>query len=426
MDKQDTAILRELAKVYAEQAAHPANEERRRRATDINELRPRRPLVHMDEIPWNEINVDGQLTLRCTEPYARDMELFFRRSLMRWKYFQADHILEPIFLVRKSYESTGYGLEIKETVRVTDTANNIISHNYHDLLPDEEALEQLHAPQMTLRPDLDERHMNDALDALHDVLPVRLAGALDYCYHAPWDLIPRLHGVNNVLMDLAAEPEFMHATIRKFTEIMAEEIDQWEKLGLLDGGCTDLHCTPGQTETLPGDALHGGPGKTEGLWLRHMAQLFGSVSPEMYNEFDVEYVKPLAKRFGLVYWGCCEPLDNVLPYLESIPNLRKVGVSPWSDVEKCAERIGGRYVLSRKPNPANVSLHTDEAVVREEILSTVRACEKYGCACDYTLKDTSSCGYDLGNLVRWNDTVRDALDGIYGPVPTADTKDLKF
>ena len=406
---EEKLILRELAKQYAFEASKEVNSERRERARRINELSEERPLVWIEEIPWNEINVDNELTLRCTDPFARQMEEFFRRELFRWKHFQADHILDSKYCIRKTFTSSGYGLEVKEDIIKTDEKNHIVSHGYLDVLRTEEDLEKLKVPVITRDEEADERNMERAEDILHGIMPVRLCG-IDYIYYAPWDIIPRLHGVNNVLMDVALKPEFMHAVIKKFSEIMTAEIDQWDKLGLLEGNCKNLHCTPGFTKTLEGERKEP---VTKNMWFRQMAQIFGSVSPEMHNEFDLEYSKALSSRFGLVYYGCCEPLDNLIPYLKKIPNLRKIGCSPWANVEKCAEQIGRDYVLSRKPNPANVSLKTDTEIVKKEIIETINACRKNHCAYDYSLKDISSCGYRLKNLTDWCDAVMKTLDEYY-------------
>ncbi len=41
--------------------------------------------------------------------------------------------------------------------------------------------------------------------------------------------------------------------------------------------------------------------------------------------------------------------------LKSIPNPRKISISPWADPEEAAERIGDNYVLSLKPSPASLA-----------------------------------------------------------------------
>ena len=128
----------------------------------------------------------------------------------------------------------------------------------------------------------------------------------------------------------------------------------------------------------------------------------------------IRYSIPLAKRCAFTYYGCCEPLHDRIDKLKQYPNLRKVGCSPWADVEKTAEALGGNYVLSRKPNPANVAIRTDPEVVRREITETVTLCQKYGCPCDITLKDISTVGYRPQNLIEWAETASAVLDEYYG------------
>ena len=146
-----------------------------------------------------------------------------------------------------------------------------------------------------------------------------------------------------------------------------------------------------------------------------MAQMFSTVSPEIHDEFDLQYSAPLANRCAYTYYGCCEPLHDRIDYLQrAYKNLRKIGVSPWADVEASAEVIGGAYVLSRKPNPAHVASVTDPDLIRKEITETVKACQRYGCPCDITLKDISTVGYRPENLIVWAETASAVLDEYYG------------
>ena len=55
------------------------------------------------------------------------------------------------------------------------------------------------------------------------------------------------------------------------------------------------------------------------------------------------------ERWGVVYYGCCEPLDRKIPLLRRIPNLRKFSMSPWNNFAKVIDEVQGDYVLSFKP-----------------------------------------------------------------------------
>ena len=79
-----------------------------------------------------------------------------------------------------------------------------------------------------------------------------------------------------------------------------------------------------------------------------------------------------------------------------------------------AERLGGKYVYSRKPNPANVAIKTDPDVIRKEAETTVKLCQKYGCPADFTLKDISTVSFRPENLIEWSNVVADVMDEYYG------------
>jgi hypothetical protein len=186
-----------------------------------------------------------------------------------------------------------------------------------------------------------------------------------------------------------------------------------EALGLLEAHPNNLHCTPAYVDELPGPAYDGRRVELSGVWFRGMAQIFGAISPDMHEEFDLQYMRPLMARCGLAYYGCCEPLDNFIPRLKKVPNMRKIGVSPWANIHSCAEQIGGDYVFARKPNPALVVDPFDAEAVRKETVETVEACLRYGCPCELVLKDVSTVSRRPQNLIAWNDTVQRVLDEYY-------------
>lgn len=76
------------------------------------------------------------------------------------------------------------------------------------------------------------------------------------------------------------------------------------------------------------------------MWGFVEAQETVSVSPAMYGEFVFPYHRELAERFGLNYYGCCEPYETRWQYVKQLPRLRRVSVCPWSDVATVPELLG--------------------------------------------------------------------------------------
>lgn len=407
----DKEILRGLAARYTELCATDENKEHYTRCKAVNDLTPLRPPVWIDEIPWHEFSDHEELVLHCEDEFLRGAEWFFREKLFRWKYFRADMVLSPYYPLYKMSTSTGKGLEVNEETISTDDRNHIVSHHYNDQLDTVEKVNKLKLPVLTAYPEKDRERKALLSEIFGDILPVRLCG--NYIYHAPWDEIPRLRGVDTILIDLIEEPELMHLTMEKFTQAGLAHIEQCERLGLLDSELQSLHCTPPFTKDLLGADGVEGHSRMKDTWFRAMAQIFSSVSPSTFEEFEFNYMKRLAEKFGLVYYGCCEPLDNVIPILKKLPNLRKLGVSPWSNVMKCAEQIKGDYVYARKPNPAFVSGTLDEKTVENEIRTTILACKEFSCPYEFVLKDISTIGNKLQNLVNWNKVVQKTINEYY-------------
>ncbi len=409
--QKEKELLRELAQKYKALAELPVNGERRERMRATNDLKTGiRPSVWIHEIPWHEMDIDGELKLVCEDEFAREMEWYFRTSLYRWKYIQVDTVLPMFYPIYKAFSSTGNGLTADEDIVRQDEKNNIVSHHYNDMLETEEQLEQLHTPILTAYPEKDQRSASMAEEILGGILPVRLMG--HQIYYAPWDEIPRFRGVEPILIDMYERPEFLHKIISKFASNEDSVLSQMEKLNLLGNDLLDLHCTPAYTSDLPPLEADGRV-RLKNVWFRAMAQMFNTVSPAMHNEFEMEYMRPLMAKCGLVYYGCCEPLDNKIELLKTIPNMRKIGVSPWANVESCAEQIGSRYVAARKPNPANVAICCDETVIEQEIEETVKACIKNNCPYEFVLKDISTVSYKPENLIVWAKTVTKVLDRYY-------------
>lgn len=395
----DLQILRELAAEYFQASQSEANDRRRVLHRAVNDLKMIRPVVLIEEIPFHELNVDGSLTLQCEDELFRGVEDFLRKKLFHWKHFPGDMILTPYFPVSKGFTSTGIGVTVHEETLAADANNHIVAHEYEDQLATEEDVEKLHPPVLSYDEEGTMARYNKIANAIGDVLPVKIVGHSSYI--TMWDQISSLRGVTPLLIDLAERPEFSHKIIEKFTEIEISISEQMEALGLYEANPIDIHCTAALNSTLPGKT-DGGPVKRSQIWGRGMAQIFASVSKSMHEGFDINYMKKIMEPFGLVYYGCCEPLDKKLDIVEKLPHLRKVGVTPWADVDVATEAIGKKYVVANKPNPASVASGIlDEDALRKELGRTIAACKRNGCSVDIVLKDISSAGYRLENLVRW-------------------------
>ena len=131
-NKNDIAILRELGARVAEIAALPVQEEKRALWRRLNALEPERPMVMIDQVCWNEMNIDDALTLRCVDAELRGYEERLRRTLFQWKYFPVDMVVEPFMRVPKAICNSGFGIGVREETAVSDPTNAVVSHKYEN------------------------------------------------------------------------------------------------------------------------------------------------------------------------------------------------------------------------------------------------------------------------------------------------------
>jgi len=165
-----------------------------------------------------------------------------------------------------------------------------------------------------------------------------------------------------------------------------------------------VHCTGALCDELPASDADPHRSRTKDLWTHGMSQIFSTVSPAMHEEFERQYLSPWFERFGLVYYGCCEPLDNKIEMIRKLPNVRKVSMSPWVNQEHGAEQLGSDYVYSRKPSPALIAVDDwNPAAVERDLRETLAACRTHGCPVELILKDVSTVRYQPQRLWEWND-----------------------
>jgi len=398
----DKHILRELAKEVAEIAALPQQEEKRRLWRNLNKLSPSRPMVMIDQICWNELNHDGSLDLICKNDDCRNFEQTLRRQLYQWKHFPVDMVVESYITVPKAVIDTGNGLDVKETMLAGDKSNDVVSHHYENILNDDSDVEKIKNPQISEDKDETTRRVDFAKEIFDDILQVKAVGVAPFMQL--WDPISAYMGIQGALDTIIDRPDFMHKIVEKLMESFTSMLDQVEAQGLLlDANAQALiHCTGAYTDELPKEDYDPNKPRLKDLWTAGLAQMFSIVSPAMHQEYELDYVNPIFERFGLVYYGCCEPLDHKLDIVKKIPNLRKVSMSPWTDRNRGAEGLGSDYVFSCKPNPAHLAYDSfDEDIVRKELKDIYDACKDNNTPLEFILKDISTIRYDSMRLQKW-------------------------
>ncbi|MBR4941750.1 MAG: hypothetical protein IKZ19_07115, partial [Clostridia bacterium] len=372
-----------------------------------------RPPVLVFEIPWGEYASNPELACTCEKPEYRSAEGDIKRALFQFRHFEGDFALHDYCRTHVAVKTSGNGLTQSENIAHANTGTDISGHIYHDTIPDAETfLSKIKTPVVTHNKEETARRMEFSEMVWNGIMPVKKAGV--GLYLASWDNIPRYHGVENCLMDLYDDPEYAHLLISRFTENHIAVMKQYEELNVLDTDPLYLHCTPAATYDLPVLDMDKDDIRLEHVWARAMAQIFACVSPEMHEEFDLQYTQKLFDLCGLSYYGCCEPLHNKIEKLRRFKNLRRISITAWADVDSAAEQMGRDYVLSYKPNPAFVASPAfDPEPVKGEIKKVMEACRRNGTPCEFILKDISTTSNNHNNLTQWVETVNRVIDEYY-------------
>jgi hypothetical protein len=135
------------------------------------------------------------------------------------------------------------------------------------------------------------------------------------------------------------------------------------------------------------------------------------ISPRMFARQFLPYMAEVSKLFGLVYYGCCEPVhDRWEAICKTIPHVGGVSISPWCDMQVMAEKLGRERVFSRKPKPWPISGSVpDFESLRLDVDETLAAAR--GCNLEIIYRDVYRIDGDRARLRKWVDLVRSRIGG---------------
>jgi hypothetical protein len=400
----DTDLLRRLAGQLAEIAALPVHKEKALLWQRLNDLASVRPMVWINEIPWHEMDVDGELTLAAEHPWARDQERELRRTLYQWRHMPGDMIVNPWLACPLAVHSTDFGIIEDVDVVRTDAASSVVSRHFKVQISDWPDLEKIKMPVVTHNEAATHFRYQAMCRVYAGIMPVRMTGQT-HIWFTPWDYLIRWWGVEEAMIDLVQRPDLVHAAVERMVDAWMVELDQFEALNLLSLDCDNTRIGSGgygYTQRLPGENFDPAHVRPHNMWGCSNAQIFSQVSPQMHWDFALRHDLRWLSRWGLTYYGCCEPLDRKIDILRRIPNLRKISASPWCNAERLVRAVGRDYVISHKPSPAIFAEDrwrpggTGSASALRAFLEAAR-----GCHVELIMKDISTVRYQPQRLWEW-------------------------
>ena len=401
--KKDKQILRELGSKYMSIATLPIQKEKRELWKALNRSQMKRPMVCIDQLPWNELNVNNELTCLIEDPLWKGIEWELRSQMYKWNHIPVDMVLEPYITIPLSINNSGYGLSIQvDTIELNEGSTAKSQHLTRDL-NDFEDIEKIKDMKFTIDYKQSDIWFQEATEIFDGIAPIVKSHGIGF-HLGVWDYLSQLMSVEDAFYEIMDRPEFIHACMERITQATIAGIKQANNLKIHNDIANLCHCSYVYTDELLPDYGQGKESISKNSWAFGLAQLFTSVSPKVTEEFELPYITRMAEYFGMIYYGCCDRLDDRLDIIKRIPNLKKVSCSPWSDRKRFTEEIGSKIIMSNKPSPvfiANEYVNWDE--VKKDLQYTVDLAKTNNVNLELILKDVSTVHFTPERLEKWAD-----------------------
>jgi len=190
-------------------------------------------MVTIDQVCWNEMNLNDELTLRCTDPELRGYEGYLRRTLFQWRHFPVDMVVDAFVRVGKAVHNTGFGVRVEESTAVTDPTNSVVGHLFTNQFQTEDDLAKVKQPRISHDQAETDRRLAVAPRAVRWAIGGSIRGGRSLSLPVGPD--QHLDERGSALYGLADRPEYMHRLVGLVTDGYMAMLDQLEDQGLVCG-----------------------------------------------------------------------------------------------------------------------------------------------------------------------------------------------
>ena len=407
---QDRQILRELAKKQLFYANQECNLKRREEWYRHNELQGERPLIHLEMGTFEQEILPERM--RCTGDFARQLERALYCNFLNQELFDDDRVTPDYFAVGYDSYFTLFGLQVKVQGTKDAEGKTSVGHHFVSQIEDlEEDWDKLGETQFGVNPAASLERKAAVEEVIGDILPVRLEG--NCLYSVPTQMVVHLMSMETMMFSMYDYPELFKEMMERITDDTLAYYRLLEKEGLIlpaTGGGFLGQGSWCYNHTLP-DGKAPGSYTAKDVWGFMDSQETVGISPEMFEEFIFPCYKKISESYGLLSYGCCEPVgpiwENCISRLE---NLRKVSISPWCNEEYMGERLrGSRVIYHRKPSPNYLGTGTvlDEEAFRAHIRKSLKAAK--GCGMEITQRDVYTINRDIPKAKKYVDIIKEEI-----------------
>jgi len=378
----------------------PIQAERAALWKSCNSLKPKRAMILADpQDGWVELVPES--ALECENPVPRGMEEHLRRMLFRIHHIHDDFVVRKVFPVSLKVNKSNYGFGWK----ITKSSQKNGAFHMESSVHSYEDLKKLRPASIEIDWEGTKQYAEFAEYILGDILPVEVKG-VDRCRCGLTKELLVFRSLDQLMLDLYDNPEMIHELMNFLCNEQIREYEFYEKEGALSlNNEADFVTGSGgiaHNDLLPAEDFDGKVRLKDMIVWGESQETVG-ISPAQFEEFVLQYQLKVLNRFGLVDYGCCEPLDSRFDLIiKNIPNLRWVSVSPWCNRKLAAEKLQDKYVYVYKPNPSRIcSPDPDFEAAERDIRETLEIAK--GCAVHIVMKDTHTFCNQPDRITRWTD-----------------------
>jgi hypothetical protein len=355
---QEREYLRELARRQMEIASLPIMGERIAKWRKLNNGELYEPLVSVE---YNGYYDEFFPEIKCLSPISRELEMQMIKNITYHEQLNDDRVIPTHISVPVQNSIIPFGIEEERIYARNEGGKKSmgysVKHPINELEQDYHILgDTNYSVDINLNNAL--RHKSEVEELIGDIMPVKIE--FSSFYFCLGGVLNSLMGMENMMLSLYECPELIHKMMDTLTNDYLTYMDKIEEGGaiLLNNDSSHLgQGSWGYTDDLPSAKELNRKVTFGDVWGYTNFQETTGISVKMFDDFFFSYMERITNRFGLLSYGCCEPIDMLWDScLSRLSNLRKLSISPWCKGESIAEKIRGKKIVYHcKPSANYVS-----------------------------------------------------------------------
>ena len=408
VSQEDRQILRELAKKQYEYSQGDRNQKRIQEWYEHNSLQGKRPMIHLEM--WTFAQEILPQRLQCQGAFAREVETKLYTNFLNQELFDDDRVTPDFYPL--PYETWFTLFDINTRIQ---QKGNYLATEFPSVVQDlEDDYDKLKKSNFGVNIEETHRKKQALEEIFGDILEVRIV--MDCLYSVPTQMVVHFMKMEDMMYNMYDYPELFKEMMNRIADDTLEYYRLLEEKRVIlptvageslgQGTWCYNHELPGQEEAAKR------PFTTKDVWGFMDSQETVGISPDMFNEFIFPCYQKISSQYGLLSYGCCEPVDPIWDKcISKLENLRKVSISPWCNEEFMGERLAGSKVIyHRKPSPNYLGVGTtlDEDGLRASLRKTFQAAK--GCKLEITQRDVYTINNDISKGKRYVDVIKEEIE----------------